>query len=332
MKLLLKKLRLFLLPLLILYPLLEVKLSGVPNMYNKKKEFLEGQLQQVEVLTTGSSHGDAINPDYIQTKTFTLNQAAQDLYYDTLLVIHYLERLPKLKLVIIPISYFSLEYQMDRTKTWTLAPYYFHTWRIPPQHWDSFLNWRYFSLTGAYGWEKAMTYLQNGFQDDEWKIMKATGWRLQGNQELKDTPHESEFGQYSIRMQYIEIMKFERMPENMKLLENLIRQCQARGVQVALVTTPVHHSYSDFMNSQRWQATQSVVQSLVERYHILYMNYLSDPRFLDADFYSRDHVNTNGSINFSRLLETEIIQPFLSANRDEFTSCPRLSEKPCMIK
>lgn len=300
-----------LLPLITLYSFLEVKLISVPNMYNKKKEFIESQLDQIEILTTGSSHGDAINPDYIQEKTFTLNQAAQDLYYDTRLVIHYLDRMPKLKLVIIPISYFSLEYQMDRTKTWTLAPYYYHTWRILPQHWDSLLNERYFSLTAAYGWEKALSYLQNGFQDNEWKIMKSSGWWFQGNEELVDTPHESEFGQYSIHMQHIEIMKAERIPENTSLLEALIRTCQAHGVQVAFVTTPVHHSYSDFMDLQRWQVTQMVLQSLVDRYHILYKDYLNDPRFVEADFYSRDHVNTKGSIKFSHIIDSEIIQPLL---------------------
>jgi hypothetical protein len=312
MKKIFVKVFLFVLPCLIAYSMLEEKLSGVPNMYTKKQEFLESQLNQVEVLTTGSSHGDAINPDYIHERTFTLNQAAQDLYYDTRLVIHYLDRMPKLKLVIIPISYFSLEYQMDRTKTWTLAPYYFHTWRIPPQHWDSFLSWRYFSLTAAYGWEKALGYLQNGFQDNEWKIMKPTGWWLQGEQELEDTPHESEFGQYSIQMQHIEIMKVERIPESVRLLEELVRSCQARGVQVAFVTTPVHHSYSDFMDPQRWQTTQAVLQSLVERYHVVYKNYLSDPRFAEADFYSRDHVNTKGSKKFSQIIDAEIITPILS--------------------
>ena len=326
------KICLLLIPILIIYLLLESRLGSVPNMYSKKKEFLESQLNQVEVLTTGSSHGDAINPDTILEKTFTLNQAAQDLYYDTRLVSHYLNRLPKLKLVIIPISYFSLEYQMDRTKTWTLAPYYYHTWRIPPQHWDSWLNLRYFSLSATNGWEKVMVYLQNGFKDTEWEIMKPTGWWYQGDIELEDTPHESEFGQYSVRMQHLEVMKPERIKENIKLLEELIRKCQARGVHVALVTTPVHHSYSDFMDPERWQATQAVMESLVKQYHVVYKNYLSDARFLDDDFYSRDHVNTRGSIKFSQLIDAEIIQPLLLSGGDEFNACPRVSEKPCMIK
>ncbi len=68
MKKIIIKTSLLLLPFLIIYPLLEARLSSIPNMYSKKKEFLESQQNQVEVLTTGSSHGDAINPDYIQVK------------------------------------------------------------------------------------------------------------------------------------------------------------------------------------------------------------------------------------------------------------------------
>jgi len=175
MRKVISKLLLLLLPFLVLYPVLEYKLNNIPNTYNMKREFLESQLKEIEILTTGSSHGDAINPDYIRRKTFTLNNAAQDLYYDVQLINKYLDKMPKLKLVIFPISYFSLEYQMDRTKTWTLAPFYYHFWGIPPQHWDSLINPRYFSLTAPYGWEKVLHYIENGFIDTEWEIMKTTG-------------------------------------------------------------------------------------------------------------------------------------------------------------
>jgi len=311
MKIFLRRLIIFLLPFVLLYPILEIKLSQIPNTYNKKREFLESQLQEIEILTAGSSHGDAINPDYIKLKTFTLNNAAQDLYYDVQLINKYLDKMPKLKLVILPISYFSLEYQMDRTKTWTLAPFYYYFWGIPPQHWNSFLNPRYFSLTAAYGWEKVLQYIENGFTDNSWEIMKTTGWWLQGNQELEDTPHESQMGLYSIQMQHIEIMKAERIPANMKLLENFIVACQSRNIMVALITTPVHHSYSDFMDPFKYQTMQNNIQYLVDQYHVSYHNYLEDPRFLDSDFYSRDHVNTKGSIKFSEIIDKEIIEPSL---------------------
>ena len=315
MKKVIFKLLLFLLPFLALYPVLEFKLSTVPNLYNKKREFLESQLNEIEILTTGSSHGDAINPEFIQRKTFTLNIMAQDLYYDVQLINQYLDKMPKLKLVILPVSYFSLEYEMDRTKTWTLAPYYYHFWGIPPQHWDSILNPRYFSLSAMYGWQKVLQYIDNGFTDTEWEIMKTTGWWLQGEQELTDTPHESQMGLYSIQQQHIEIMRSERIPENMRLLENLIAACQSRNIQVALVTTPVHHSYSDFMDPVKYQTMQANLQVLVDRFGILYKNYLSDPRFLDSDFYSRDHVNTKGSIKFSKIIDQEIIEPLLALSQ-----------------
>jgi hypothetical protein len=312
MKKVIFKLLLLLLPFLVLYPLLEYKLSHIPNLYNKKREFLESQLNEIEILSTGSSHGDAINPDYIRRKTFTLNNAAQDLYYDVQLVNKYLDKMPKLKLVILPISYFSLEYQMDRTKTWTLAPFYYHFWGIPPQHWDSFINPRYFSLTAAYGWEKVLHYIENGFTDTDWEIMKTTGWWLQGNEELEDTPHESQMGLYSIQRQHIEIMHAEMIPANMKLLENIMAACQSRNIKVALVTTPVHHSYSDFMDRVKYQTMRDNLNYLVNRYQVVYRNYLNDPRFIDADFYSRDHVNTKGSIKFSKIIDEEIIEPALA--------------------
>jgi len=119
-------------------------------------------------------------------------------------------------------------------------------------------------------------------------------------------------GLHSIQRQHIEIMHAEMIPANLKLLENIIVACQSRNIRVALITTPVHHSYSDFMDSAKYQTMQDNLKYLVERYQVLYRNYLSDPRFIDSDFYSHDHVNTKGSIKLSKIIDEEIIEPLLA--------------------
>jgi hypothetical protein len=311
MKTITKKILLFILPFLIFYPLLEIKLSQIPNIYDKKKEFIESQINEIEVLSMGSSHGDAINPDYLSQKTFTFNYKAQDLYYDMKLINTYIDRMPRLKVVILPISYFSLEFEIDRSKTWTLAPFYYHAWRIPPQHLDSFFNLRYFSLTAAYGWEKVVHYIQNGFTDNEWETMRMNGQWMPGNQVLKDSPHESENGYYKV-LSHQELMDPGSTQENLKILENIITSCQSRHIDVILVTTPAHHTYFDFLDKTRWQVVQNAMKYLMDNYHVVYKNYLKDPRFYDSDFSDNDHVNTQGSIKFSQILDEEIIRPLFA--------------------
>ena len=140
MKIFLKRLIVFFLPFLVLYPLLEIKLSQVPNYYTQKKEYLESQLSEIEILSTGSSHGDSINPQFLSLRGFNISNDAEDIYYDVQVIEKYLDRMPNLKFIIVPISYFSFEYRIDHSKSVWLAPFYKFVWDIPPQEFISLLN------------------------------------------------------------------------------------------------------------------------------------------------------------------------------------------------
>ena len=65
------KILLFLAPMLAGYVLLEMRLSKVPNIYNKKRTDLEAQLADIEVLELGASHSFFdLNPRYLSRRAF----------------------------------------------------------------------------------------------------------------------------------------------------------------------------------------------------------------------------------------------------------------------
>ena len=85
-----------------------------PDEYSSKKALLERQAGNLEVLAMGSSHGYyGILADCLGRPAFNLAAVSQSHYYDRALLEKYLGQLPRLKLVILPISYFSLGYQLD---------------------------------------------------------------------------------------------------------------------------------------------------------------------------------------------------------------------------
>src|SRR5947199_223555 len=87
----------------------ELNLRQMPNGFSQKQAYLEQNTNNVEILTVGSSYATAINPSYFSHPGFNLGYVAQDLYYDYHLVHIYLPRMKHLRLVIVPLAYFSFE-------------------------------------------------------------------------------------------------------------------------------------------------------------------------------------------------------------------------------
>jgi hypothetical protein len=303
MKKFLTKFIIFLLPFLISYLFLESKLSQIPTFYSQKKEFLESQLSEIEVLSIGSSHGNSINPQFLSRNGFNLFNDAEDIYYDVQLIEKYLDRMPNLKLIIMPISFFSLEYRIDHSPHEVREPFYKFTWNILPQDFITLLDFRYFSYTAMYGWREVVGYIGNGFVSKNTQKLDSNGWREIGNHAIMDSPEEKHNGWSDYISQESLMMDAGAINGNMSLLRKIIEICQKRHIKVMLITTPVHHYYYDHIVPLKYQTMQDNLNQLVNKYKVPYFNFLRDPRFETADFYVSDHLNEGGAEKFSKLLD-----------------------------
>lgn len=302
MNLLLKKLFIFLLPILASFLLLESRLRQVPTYLELKRDYLETQLGEIEVLSTGHSYGDAINPQYLDHKGFNLFNDAEDLYYDIQVMEKYLDRMPNLRVVLLPVSYFSLDYRQEHGPWAWRAPFYKFVFNIPSSEPLSIVNPSYYSYSFAYGWREVLTYLATNFSSRMTNLMYADGWREVGKQGLIDGRESDRAGLQSI--EYIEtILKDPKnIPFNLNLLSKFIEKCQARNIKILLFTPPGFHNYYDHINPVKYQQMQVQIQQLVAKYQLAYFDFLKDTRFGAADFYSIDHVNDLGAAKFSRII------------------------------
>ena len=313
MKRFLLKLLIFVLPFLITYPFLEYQLKILPNSYNPKREYLESQLNEIKIISTGSSHGNSINPLFFEQKGFNISQNSQDLYYDTKLVEKYLDKLPELKLIIMPISYFSMEVQIDHSPQSWRGPFHKLIWGIPTQSLSSQLNISNFSFTAAYGWYTVANYIisgdDHGILRDEPQQIKNNGWRDVGNQEIQENSEEERSGWQSVSINE-STMHPENIKVNMDLLSELIEKCQSHGVQIVFITTPVYHYYYEHIDPFKYKRMQEMINYLVSKYHIFYFNYLKDARFINSDFFNRDHLNSNGAEKFTKIINDDFIRAY----------------------
>ena len=302
----LKKVTAFLIPLLIIFIFLEIKLSHIPTYLLQKKLFIESQIDEIEIISTGLSYGNSINPEFIDRKAFNFFHDAQDLYYDIQLINKYIERMPNLKLIILPISYFSLEYRMESSPWIWRAPFYKFIYDIPPSNAISNFNPIFYSYTLAYGWREVQNYISTDFVSKIDKVMYRTGWREVGNEGIVDSKESDRFGWQSAEYYETSLMQIKNISFNMKLLENFIKGCNNKNIKVIFITPPVFHNFYDYVNPTKYAIMQSNINLLVKKYDLFYFNYFTDKRFTADDFYSVDHVNNYGAAKLSKIINEEI--------------------------
>jgi hypothetical protein len=310
MKKFLKNFLCFLLPLILFFLCLETRIRQIPTYLSLKKGFLETQLDEIEVLSTGHSYGNAVNPNFLDRKSFNLFNDAEDLYFNIKVIEKYMEKMPQLKAVLLPISYFSLDYRLEHGPWAWRAPFYKFIFNIPPSDPFSNLNPGYYSQTIAYGWREVLSFIGSNFTDKMENIMHSDGWREVGLVGLIEGKESLRAGQQSIEYLDSIIKKPENLAFNLPLLKSFIEKCKNKNIEVILFTPPAFHSYYDSINPEKYQQMQDEINWLTLKYKIAYFNFLKDARFNAPDFHSIDHVNNLGAEKFSRILN-EIINDVL---------------------
>ena len=293
-------------PLLLFLFYLEYNLNKIPNSYNYKRECLETQLDSIEVLVLGSSQATyGINPEYFCLKGFNLSNVSQPLYYDTKLTLKYVDKMPKLKYVIINISYFSFGFQLiDGGEQWRD---YFYS-----QFWDikypelNLYDLKQYSKIFLYTPKFAISYFQKGFHEN-----LAYGYKQNGYLVI-DTTNNSlnisdSLGHRRV-MLHDRSYRENRFKENQNYLELLVRELKKRNINTIIITPPVLSSYYKYVNNAKYKKNINVINSICTKYKCNYYNFFTDSRFIKRDFRDNDHLNFIGATKFSKILNNEVLK------------------------
>lgn len=297
MKSILLRFCLFALPILILLGGLEYLQRELPHDYKRKRELLEANIDQWEGLVLGSSHAYlAVNPAYLEPKTFNMAYTAQTFTFDLVLLEKYLDQMTSLKYLIYPISYPSYGSEAYLFKGIYNKTYYF-------KHFfgsSAFTKWyepENYSLVALLTIKKsvdrAMRYYQGTdtlveFNKDGWYYWNDT----MTTQQLIDNGKSSGFFHnqfYDENLQKV----------NLRLLERIILLCKEKNVIPILVSTPMHESYRLEMKKGRYDYMFGVTDSLARKYDIPYLNYTESSHYTRRDFMDANHLGKAGARKFS---------------------------------
>lgn len=295
----------FLSPIILVVIIIEYSLSKIPNSYNKKKAYLEHQLDSIQILVTGNSHSVfGINPSFFSPKGFNVSNISQNLFYDKELTLKYLSKLKDLRVVIIPVSYASLFVEpLENTEEDWRCYYYKKYWDISSRNLSPF-NLSNFSYISLYTWKESKKFLWQKFKLDLASNLETNGFMVY------DTANSNLINDslgYKRLIAHERQMGNQYLTENYKSLNALVKQLKESRIAVVLITPPVFSTYYKYCNPVFLRQNEIVLARLCKQYGIRYFNYLKDQRFEKSDFKDNDHLNYLGAAHFSQILNKEVL-------------------------
>lgn len=307
MWLFIRKILVFVLPVLIILFTGEVLLRAVPNDYQYKNDFLNANSGSIETLILGSSHTyRGLNPIYFSTNTFNAAYKSQSMEMDYLIFKKFDHKLKKLKNLILPVSYPSFFYSMEneentRWRIFNYTIYYdlFHDYKIKNRF--EILNnlpiTSFKKLTNYYFREKSNRGCDSlGFEPflafknlNELKKSGTERVNLQSYKKLKPSDYKEIFDR------------------NTRILDYFINYCNSNNIKLYILTTPVFYTYYENVNQEQLDVMHHTIDSLTKgKENIMYVDLLEDKRFKPVDFNNADHLSKYGAKKLSLIMDSII--------------------------
>lgn len=302
MKKLLLRIILFLLPVIPCLFLAEILIGEVPNNYSFKNEYILTKGAEIETLILGSSHTYfGINPKYLELNSFNLANVSQSIMYDKALICNYMQYLPNLKRVIIPISYFTLP-KVPNTGEEEWRKYdYLHFMNCETNILSPF-NVKYYSVLASKGIAKSFKANFKYFLLKKDQV-NCSEFGFGENSTLSQQKDLVSSGDIAAKRHENNNSDFSY---NKEILADIVETSKQNQVELYIITTPTLSYYYSHLSKDKLLLMNKTIETICAKNNVKYLNFLKDPRFEEKDFYDSDHLNSDGAVKFSKLLK-EII-------------------------
>ncbi len=304
MKKLIYKILLFVIPILIVLLIIEIQFKKIPNDYSYKANYVNEFSQDIEILVLGSSHSyRGVNPAHFEGNCFNFALVSQSVDYDYFILNKYINNLPNLRIVILPISYFTLTKKLeDGIESWRKYRYinYLDYDQLTLQERLSFRT--YVTILQSNG-KIILMHLYKWFFHNKSNVQcDSLGWgkwenNIQKNlfKTAKEAAIRHEDGSF----------EFE---ENLVYISNIIDICRSRNINIILFTPPATRYYYKELDNRKLELIVNKCKEIdSQNNNLFYRNYLNDDSFNDSLFRDGDHLNSYGAEVLSLKLNNSII-------------------------
>ena len=309
MKLLFKKILVFIFPLFLLVVGMDFYLRNMNSLYKEKVRGLIAHAHEIEILILGNSHaGRGVDPNYFTDYTFNIANVGQSIYFDKELTLKNLKYLENLKYVFISLNYHSL---------------YFSSQRGNRNIWSYYGNGIKYSSTSyykadispflfGYGPRVSFSYLKKdilakvGINPDE---VVAMGTAIQGYVALSGT-ETNDFNNNSYTDRINGFNKLIKTSTEKKIVMNelnqLITTLKERSITPIFLSTPTFKEYNIKLDSNIINKNLIDAENLCKKYNIEFWDYAINNNFVQYEFFNPDHLNKKGAERFSKMLDERL--------------------------
>ena len=304
---------LFFIPLIVFLGVLEFGMRIVPNDYAYKNQWLDNNISTLQIWSFGPSNGlVGISPKHFSKKAFNSAHVSQPLKYDAFIFDKFIDRADSMEWVIVPMCYWTLVGSMEDGEEWWRAKNYCIYYDCPYFHFQPKFHFEVIGnpLSIYKQIKRVVDYIIHGTDDitcDTFglalnfaKDSRRENWYMNGANRVKDHTKD--------------LSKTQLIEANRGYLQSIIDKCEKKHVRVLLLTTPVCYTYSDAVDSVQYTMMTSTCEEMAAQYpHVEYLNMFTDTRFDVEDFWDADHLNTDGAVKLTRMLneyiENYIVEP-----------------------
>lgn len=275
-------------PLVAFLLFVEFQLANYTTTYQVKHEAIKNQGQDCKLLILGSSHGlRGINPMLFDLNAINLANVSQTLELDLALLKHYLPALPNLKVVILPVSYFTLFERLDEVDPARL--YFYKRYQGVNMNNQVPFGFPDVSYTALFGPRMAV---RMAFSPDlRTKDIHDNGFlpTKMATADLVDY-----MGRWRVSAHH-SAMRMKNFQYNIALLDSIFSVCTQNQVELVLTTLPVHKHYLQAQDERFRFLTDSVTTTFSFKNKVSYIWLEAEEGYSDSCFSDVDHLSTLGA-------------------------------------
>ena len=262
-----------------------------------KKNYLDKNASQVEILVLGSSHSYYdVNPAYFHLNGFNAANVSQTLSYDYAIFEKYINHWNNLKFIILPIDDFTLYSDLEKNlESWRIKNYEIYY----DIHLSDNLTYKSEILSNKLIVNDYRVY-HHFIKHDTNIACSILGWGLDDT--TKSNSDLTVSGITAAKRHTI--LNDEFFSRNVQILTKLIKAANAKNIRVILYTSPAYATYTKYASKNQMASTIDVAEHFSKKYpNVNYYNWFNDTSFVASDFYDADHFNEIGAKKFSLKLD-----------------------------
>lgn len=287
------KIMVFLLLSLIIAIVIECVVRSAPNPYKYKISLIEDQKKDVQLLVLGSSTAyNDINPRFFDKKTLNMALGGQGIVIDAFLVNRYINQMPNLEAIILPVEYGTLFMPVVFGFPDGLMNYHIY-YEFEP---DCFSIDNYFEFFHS---KSIRTKLERMIRGETPQFSDSLGFC--GEDWIG--PLEAEI---AVKGVTAEDYSDNQIDKNLRALRQIAELSEKANVKLVIVSMPFHKSFRDLASPTQWSFVHSTIDSVIKQYNnSLYLNYYYTD-FADTCYFNASHLNIDGAELFSTMLAHDL--------------------------